>query len=91
MTKREKIRILKKMHAYIETNHDENNPWLHVGLCIAYNAIYHKVQPRDLLELGITPPKRLYSHDGWWWNPDNKAPRLRAITRAIKKLQTKKS
>ena len=85
MTKREKLRILKAMKVKLA----EREKIGHYGyLCLCYREVQglrYTPYPDVLLRLGITRPKRV-----WWWTKFDYTSRLRALNKAIRKLEPKK-
>ena len=89
MTKREKLRILKAMKVELAEREKQER----VGyLCGCYREArgWNKTRhPDPLLELGITRPRGYTKYLGWWHNFDYTS-RLRALNKAIRKLEPKK-
>lgn len=58
------------------------------GLCTAFDEVTgDDCNERILIDvLGIEPPKRRYNV-WYWWRSYHDKPRLKAITKALKKLQ----
>ena len=92
MTKREKLRILKAMKVRLAECKDQG--W--VGyLCMCYRDAMKKLlfgwlpSEDKIIELGITRPRGYKKYDGWWDDFDYTS-RLRALNKAIRKLEPKK-
>ncbi len=82
MRKRDKISILKKMLVDIQ------QPTIFKGMCLSFCRVTNRVGCEErLFELGLKKPKKPYSRM-WWYEESELSPRIRAINRAIKKLQS---
>jgi len=86
MRKRDKISLLNKMKEKISTK------GTYYGLCNAY-AYHTRETSLGIIEihltktLGLNKPKKQF--DGtWWYDPMKPQLRVRAINRAIKRLQS---
>jgi len=89
MNKREKVRILKSMKKIIET---QSEYYGYLGLCSAVSESVKRISHRKGIEgflndLGLFKPRKTYDNH-WWYDPHQTKPRIRAINRAIKKLQS---